>query len=380
MQKEVHYRQGSADTSELAKWLLIAQIPRFGAANLAKMLTSLEISIEQIVSAKESELKSFGFSESQVHTICHPNKAYIERSLDWLTKGGNRFLLPLSDPFYPLLLNEIAKPPLLIYGYGNKKLLPSSQIAIVGSRNPTASGKENAKYFARSLTLCGWTVTSGLAMGVDGLSHQGALLGSGKTIAVLGTGIDQIYPRRHAQLAAQIIERNGTIVSEFAPGTPVRPDNFPRRNRIISGMSVGTLIIEAAIKSGSLITARYALEQDREVFAVPGNIHNPLSKGCHYLIKQGAKLVEAVEDINEEFQNLDIWQKPECEKKLQINSTQSLASDLLLDSVDFEATSLDIVAERSGIPISQVMSQLLEYELRGLVTAVPGGYLKLGEK
>jgi DNA processing protein len=205
-------------------------------------------------------------------------------------------------------------------------------------------------------------------------------MGEGKTIAVLGTGIDQIYPRRHYELAARIIENNGTIISEFAPETPVRPDNFPRRNRIISGLSVGTLIIEAAIKSGSLITARYALEQDREVFAVPGNINNPLSQGCHYLIKQGAKLVACVEDINDEFQNLKIWKESESAKKLQINATESLASDLLLDSVDFEVTPLDVVAERSGIPVAQVMSQLLEYELRGLVTAVSGGYLKLGEK
>ncbi|MFT5675812.1 MAG: DNA processing protein [Paraglaciecola sp.] len=378
MQKEVHYQEGSIDASELTKWLLLAQIPRFGAANLSKMLTSLEICIDEIVFAKGEKLKSFGFSESQIHVICHPNKEYIKRSLDWLAKGPNRFLVPPCDPFYPILLNEIARPPILLYGCGNKKLLSSTQIAIVGSRNPTASGKENAKHFARSLVQCGWTVTSGLAMGIDGLSHQGALMAGGTTIAVLGTGIDQIYPRRHGELATQIIENNGTLISEFAPGTPVRPDNFPRRNRIISGLSVGTLIIEAAIKSGSLITARYALEQDREVFAVPGNIHNPLSKGCHYLIKQGAKLVESVADINEEFQNLDIWQKPKGEKKLQINTTQSLASDLLLDSVDFEVTPLDVVAERSGIPVSQVMSRLLEYELRGLVTAVPGGYLKLG--
>jgi DNA processing protein len=380
MQKDVHYQNGSADTSQLTQWLVLAQIPRFGVAKLSKMLISLEIGIDEIVSAKEENLRLFGFSESQIFVIRHPNKEYIKRSLDWLAKGQNRFLLPSSDPFYPLLLKEIPRPPLLVYGYGNKELLSSAQIAMVGSRNPTESGKENAKNLARSLTLCGWTVTSGLAMGIDGLSHQGALMGSGQTIAVLGTGIDQIYPRRHGQLATQIIEMDGAIISEFAPGAAVRPENFPRRNRIISGLSVGTLIIEAAIKSGSLITARYALEQDREVFALPGNIRNPLSKGCHYLIKQGAKLVESVEDINEEFQNLEIWQKPESEEKLQIITTQSLASDLLLDSVDFEVTPLDVVAERSGIPGSQVMSHLLEYELRGLVTSVPGGYLKLGEK
>jgi DNA processing protein len=219
-----------------------------------------------------------------------------------------------------------------------------------------------------------------LAIGIDGLAHQGAILGSGLTIAVLGTGIDYTYPRRHVQLAQQILEMGGTLISEFAPYTPVRPENFPRRNRIISGLSLGTLVVEAAIKSGSLITARYAIEQDREVFAIPGNIHNPLSKGCHYLLKQGAKLVEDLGDINEEFQNLSIWKEHSSENKTQKNVNQGLATDLLLDSVDFEATPLDIVAERSGMPVSLVMSQLLEYELRGLVTAVQGGYLKLGAK
>jgi DNA processing protein len=189
-----------------------------------------------------------------------------------------------------------------------------------------------------------------------------------------------MYPRRHIHLAERILLNNGVIISEFAPNTLGRPEYFPRRNRIISGLSVGTLIVEAAIKSGSLITARCALEQNREVFALPGSIHNPLSAGCHHLIQQGAKLVTCVEDINEEFQHLTLSTADNKEDKLEKNMLQSLASDKLLDSVDFEVTPLDIVAQRSGIEVADVMSQLLEYELRGIVVAVPGGYFKLGKK
>lgn len=380
MQKDVQGHNGYGAQLSLEHWLRLEQVPRFGVTKLQKLLLRHDIKAEDIFSADSSTLGHFGFSESQIQVIHCPNQRYIERSIAWQLAAPNRFILPFGHPVYPVLLREIAVPPMLIYGCGDANLLSTAQLAIVGSRNPSASGKENTKYFANSLSNCGWTITSGLALGIDGLAHQGALLGRGLTIAVLGTGIDYIYPRRHVQLAEQILENSGALISEFAPDTPVRPENFPRRNRIISGLSLGTLIVEAAIKSGSLITARYAIEQDREVFSVPGNIHNPLSKGCHYLLKQGAKLVEDVGDVNEEFQNLSIWKEYISENKTQKNVNQGLASDLLLDSVDFEATPLDIVAERSGIPVSLVMSQLLEYELRGLVTAVPGGYLKLGAK
>jgi DNA processing protein len=197
---------------------------------------------------------------------------------------------------------------------------------------------------------------------------------------VLGTAIDKMYPKRHVSLAEQILDNDGVIISEFAPGTPSRPENFPRRNRIISGLSVGTLIVEAAIKSGSLITAKYALEQNREVFAIPGNIHNPVASGCNFLIKQGAKLVTCPEDITEEFGLVNLPEITKNPQQVQINPSQSLESDVLLDSVDYEVTPIDIVAKRSGISIDIVMSKLLEYELCGLVSAVSGGYIKLGEK
>ncbi|WP_428982847.1 DNA-processing protein DprA [Paraglaciecola aquimarina] len=274
----------------------------------------------------------------------------------------------------------MSSPPAILYGYGNCQHLGRHQLAMVGTRNPSAHGKEHAKMFAHKLSQLGWTITSGLALGIDGFSHQGALLDKNITVAILGTAIDKMYPKRHIKLAEQILAHDGVIVSEFAPNTPSKPENFPRRNRIISGLSVGTLIIEAAIKSGSLITARYALEQNREVFALPGNIHNPMAAGCNYLIQQGAKLVTCIEDINEEFGHVNLPCSMINQAIEQKKADQSLASDNLLDSVDFEVTPLDVVAQRSGIAVEKLMSILLEYELCGLVSAVPGGYIKLGEK
>ena len=366
--------------SELENWLKLAQIPNFSVVSLKKLKQKFDISLPELFVISKASLQEIGFNNKQIEIILHPNIDVINSSLQWLSSINNRFLLYFDHPSYPDLLKQISSPPPLIYGYGDPKNLNNYQIAIVGSRTPSPQGKENAKFFASRLSECGWTITSGLALGVDGLSHQGAILGGFTTIAVLGTAIDKMYPRRHIQLAEQILLNNGVIISEFAPNTLGRSEYFPRRNRIISGLSVGTLIVEAAIRSGSLITARCALEQNREVFALPGSIHNPMSAGCHHLIQQGAKLVTCVEDINEEFQHLILPTLVSKEDKLEKKMSQSLASDKLLDSVDFEVTPLDIVVQRSGIEVADVMSQLLEYELRGKVTAVPGGYIKLGKK
>jgi DNA processing protein len=365
---------------ELENWLKLAQIPSFSVVSLQKLKKKFDVQLSELFALSNASLKEIGFNHQQIEAILHPDESAINASLGWLNTADNRFLLHFDHPNYPSLLKQIASPPPLIYGYGDPQYLNNYQIAMVGSRAPSPQGKENAKFFASRLSECGWTITSGLALGIDGLSHQGAVLGGFTTVAVLGTAIDKMYPRRHIKLAEQILQNNGVIISEFAPNTPGRPEYFPRRNRIISGLSVGTIIVEAAIRSGSLITARCALEQNREVFALPGNIHNPMSAGCHHLIQQGAKLVTCVEDINEEFQHLILPTSREKVHKSEKNMTQSLASDKLLDSVDFEVTPLDIVAQRSGIEVAEVMSQLLEYELRGLVTAVPGGYIKLGEK
>jgi DNA processing protein len=380
VQQDVDLQNKTNNTAELFAWLHLASIPRFGAASYAKLCQKLQWKISDFFATSQAELIKKGFNAEQVDAILHPNIGAIESSILWLNGANNRFILHLEDDAYPPLLKEISSPPLLLFGYGDKNKLVDLQIAIVGSRNPSISGKECAKSFAHNLSQCGWTITSGLALGVDGFSHEGALQAKGTTIAVLGTGIDNIYPKKHQKLAENIIAGGGAIISEFAPRSAVRPENFPRRNRIISGLSRGTLIVEAALKSGSLITARYATEQNREVFAMPGNINNPLVKGCHYLIQQGAKLVTCVADINEEFSDLKFNTGLTNSANSEKNSIECLATDRLLDSVDFEATPLDIVAERSGITVSEVMSQLLEYELRGLVTAVPGGYIKLGEK
>ena len=378
MQQDVD--NNSSESCDLENWLKLVQIPNFSAVSFKKLQRKYAIELGELFASPNTALAEMGFNAQQVNAISTPNAHLIDQSLMWLSNATNRFLIHYDHPNYPKLLKYISSPPPLIYGYGNVNYLNNDQIAMVGSRNPSPQGKENAKFFANRLSANGWTVTSGLALGIDGLSHQGAIQGGFTTIAVLGTAIDKMYPRRHIKLSEHILENSGVIISEFAPGTKGRPEYFPRRNRIISGLSVGTLIVEAAVKSGSLITARYALEQNREVFAIPGNIHNPMSAGCHYLIQQGAKLVTCVLDINEEFQHLNLPLTSKKERKAEKNTEQSLASDKLLDSVDFEATPLDIVAQRSGIEVTEVMSQLLEYELRGLVTAVPGGYIKLGEK
>lgn len=363
-----------------SNWIKLSAIPGLGPTGVSKLRKMMKGSIGTLFALGVRELREFGFNQKQIASIKYPNEEYLQTCLTWLSLSSRHTMLTLECSDYPNLLKQISRPPLLLFCAGNAGLLDSQQIAIVGSRNPTLQGKETARSMGFELASTGWTVTSGLAMGIDGCSHQGALEAQGNTVAVLGTGIDNIYPKRHQNLAEQILNENGCIVSEFAPGTPARPENFPRRNRVVTGLSLGTLVVEATIKSGSLISARYALEQNREVFAVPGNIHNLLATGCHYLIKQGAKLVEEVSDINEEFQNLSFLQVVTEEKNFQKKDRISLATDKLLDSVDYEVTSLDVVTQRSHMSVSDVLAKLLEYELRGLVAAVPGGYIKLGGK
>lgn len=377
MQQDVDNSNLVNNLVDLENWLVLSQIPQFSVASLNKLITKFHLGLTELRSSTKHSLKAIGFNDQQVSVILQPDRCLIDKSLNWLINDNNRFLIYYDHPDYPSQLKQISSPPALLYGYGKVNYLNNYQIAIVGSRTPSHSGKETAKFFANHLSQCGWTITSGLALGIDGFSHQGALIENDTTIAVLGTAIDKMYPRRHIKLAEEILANDGLIISEFAPQTASRAEFFPRRNRIISGLSYGTLIVEAAIKSGSLITARYAIEQNREVFAIPGNIQNPMSAGCHHLIQQGAKLVTCVDDINEEFMHLQLMPIRDKEEK---NVSQSLASAKLLDSVDFEVTPLDIVAQRSGIKVADLMSELLEYELRGLVTAVPGGYIKLGEK
>ena len=259
---------------------------------------------------------------------------------------------------------------------------------MVGSRKPTPLGLENAFAFAKQLASMGITITSGLAMGIDGASHEGALAANGSTIAILGTGIDQVYPKKHVSLARRIIDNGGTLISEFLLGTEVKAENFPQRNRLISGLSLGTLVVEATLQSGSLITAHYAVEQNREIFAMPGSIHNTLSRGCNHIIKQGAKLVETVDDVFEELLilakkiNYTIIKKEkltECSKLDFKDPVESLdlSYKKLLDCIDFETTPIDVIIVRSGLCAEEVASMLLILELKDFIASVIGGYIKI---
>jgi DNA processing protein len=253
----------------------------------------------EVFESAASEAPAFGLDARLLDYLRHPDWARAEQDLRWLD-GPNRRAVRLSDSSYPTLLKELPDAPPLLYVCGDAKVLRRPQLGMVGSRNPTPSGTDNARRFAHSLTLAGLTITSGLALGIDGASHSAALAAGGSTVAVAGTGLDRVYPASHSELAERIASR-GAIVSDFPLGTPPAPGNFPRRNRIIAGLCLGVLVVEAARHSGSLITARLAAEQGREVFAVPGSIHSPLSRGCHALIRHGAKLVETENDILEEL-------------------------------------------------------------------------------
>lgn len=382
MAQDVHNKKsrGQGDDERLRLMLKLSLIPGFGFVSYRKLKEQLGDDPERVFILSSAQLRQIGLAPKLVSCIPQKRNKQFDSILDWLNASSENHIIHYEDPRYPPLLREIASPPLVLFCRGNLSGLQQYQLAIVGSRNPTVNGKQSALNLAQQLVESGWTITSGLAMGIDAAAHQGALLGNGTTIAVLGTAIDTLYPKRNVSLASGILQNGGCIISEFAPGTPTKPENFPRRNRLISGMSLGVLVVQAAIKSGSLISARYALEQNREVFAVPGNIHNPLVRGCHYLIKQGAKLVEEVDDINDEFQTVNFLQHVNKEKNLKKNERESLAYDKLLDSVDHDVTAVDVVAQRSNMSITDVLAQLLQYELRGLVAAVPGGYVKLGGK
>ena len=305
----------------------------------------------------------------------------VERDLLWLNKNHDAQIITLHDDNYPSLLKNIGRPPPLLYVAGDSSCLAAPQIAMVGSRNPSTAGLQQAGYFAKHFAELGFIVNSGLAVGIDAACHNGALnTTTGKTIAVLAQGLDSIYPRKHEQLAARIKDR-GCLVSEFPIGTQPLANHFPGRNRIISGLSVGVLVVEAALSSGSLITARYAAEQGREVFAIPGSIHNPKVKGCHQLIRQGAKLVESAEDVLEEIVSL-----LNCvirDKNATLNNQQaanlSEQQGRLLRSIDYEPTCVDSIVGRTGLAAGAVSAILLELELDGFIAAVPGGYArKLG--
>lgn len=306
-------------------------------------------------------------------TLDHSTGQFTERlavTQAWLQGGPRRALWTLGDPAYPAILLQTADPPLALFAEGDPASLQRPMLAIVGSRHATAQGLDNARAFARSFSDAGWTVASGLAAGIDGAAHEGALAGHGSTLAVIGTGPDQVYPARHRRLAQRIVER-GLILSEYVPGTPPLPLHFPLRNRIIAGLSRGTLVVEAALQSGSLITARMAAEAGREVFAIPGSIHAPQSRGCHALIRQGAKLVESAADILEEFQTGA--QMSLAGPASPDDDAEPAAPDALLDALGHDPTTLDALSARTGWSAADLNVRLLELELDGQVARLPGG-------
>ncbi|KPK51701.1 MAG: hypothetical protein AMS22_10450 [Thiotrichales bacterium SG8_50] len=359
-------------TPTLESWLRLSRAPGIGSATLLTLLESFD-SPENIVGASPAQLRhSVGDDPRLLDAItAEPDPARIESDIAWLREDDSH-LVTILDETYPALLREIPDPPAVLYVRGNPTLLSMPQLAMVGSRNPTPAGAENAGAFARSLARSGLTVTSGFALGIDGAAHRGALEAGGTTVAVLGTGVDRVYPARHHQLAHEIAAQ-GAIVSEYPLGTAPLRENFPRRNRIISGLSLGTLVVEAAQRSGSLITARLALEQGREVFAIPGSIHSPLSKGCHHLIRQGAKLVETASDIVEELGAL-VGSLRQVSDAVSTNREKGPgSSNALLEYLGYDPIDIDTLVERSGLTPEAISSMLLEMELAGEVQTCAGG-------
>jgi DNA processing protein len=358
-------------------WLVLLNTPTTGPVQHKKLLDIYKTP-DNILSAPYAELAQSGLKKEALDHLTKTPLKRIEDGVSWLEQSDHH-LVTIHDSNYPELLREISDAPVALFVTGDLAVLNTKQIGIVGSRNPTAGGRKIAKLLATQLSELGLTITSGLALGIDYCSHAGALDANGKTIAVLGNGPDRIYPARHKEIAG-LIAASGAIVSEFPPGVPPLPANFPRRNRIISGLSLGVLVVEAAMQSGSLITARYALEQGREVFAVPGSIYNPLSKGCHHLIKQGAKLVETIQDVVEEL-NINITVVYGNSQHVKPGSGNHAGFDedqlKLLEHLSFDPVTVDKLIEISGLTADAVSSMLLVLEIQGIVSSSGGLYTRI---
>ncbi len=361
--------------TELAYWLAALHLPGIGPVKIHRWLQHFS-NLEKLFQANVAELTVAGLTPTEIQRVQHPDWRAVDADLSWAEKPDCH-IVTMQDAAYPLLLKELSDAPIVLYVRGSVEKLSLPQIAMVGSRHPTVIGKETAEQFANNLVQAGLVVTSGLAAGIDAACHRGALM-AGSTIAVTGAGLNHIYPATHRRLA-DAIAATGALVSEFPPSMPPVAKNFPRRNRIISGLSLGVVVIEAALRSGSLITARSAVEQGREVFAMPGSIHNPLAKGCHQLIRDGAKLIEIAEDILDELGPL--WQTV---SQSQLDKTIIKNPPLLekkyrdfLANIDYSVTPVDTIIIRSGLTAGEVSSMLLALELQGLIIFAPGGYIRL---
>jgi len=354
--------------NDIAQWVTLNETPGLGNATLCQLLAKFG-SPEKIFSASISQLREFVDDEIAQKIQNGVDLEAIKPTLDWLQKD-NAHLVTFADNTYPQKLLEISNPPAVLYAIGNLHWLNHPTIAMVGSRSATPQGEKNAENFAESLCNQGLCVVSGMALGIDGASHRGALKANGATIAVVGTGLDIVYPARHRDLAHKIAER-GLIISEFPLGTPSKAQNFPRRNRLISGLSLGCLVVEANIDSGSLITARLSAEQGREVFAIPGSIHSPVTKGCHQLIKQGAKLVENVQDILEELKNI----LPSISPSGLMGNLESTPSEpnAVLACMGFDPVNFESLRTLSGLTTEALSSMLMVLELESKITTLAGG-------
>lgn len=376
--------------SPLAKYLLFLRLPETGAGAYWQ-LHEQGLDIEELLERPPAALKSY-LRPAAIEALqgFYADSALTERlaqDLAYVANQPDLHCLKFEDALYPRLLREIPRPPPMLFVRGDPACLSLPQVAIVGSRNPTAGGSENAERFARYLAECGFAITSGLALGIDAAAHQGALNARGKTIAVMGTGIDLIYPARHRHLAQTILDTGGTLVSEFPLGTNSQAANFPQRNRIISGLSGGTLVVEAAVQSGSLITASYALQHDREVFAIPGSIHNPMARGCHQLIRQGATLVETAQDIVDQLAGLISYKRQEAGARSASSfdspapedppPTLDVQEQALLDALGFDPLPLDALAERTGADIGSLSAGLIALEIKGLVQQIGACYQRI---
>jgi DNA processing protein len=356
----------------LASWLQLTLTPGLGAATLRAMLRQFGLP-QAILEKKRSELAGYASAEALAALDSPQVRDAVARGLEWAAVPGHA-IITLADETYPRALLETPDPPALLYAAGRTELLRRPAFAIIGSRNATAQGERNAESFANALSHAGLTIVSGLALGIDAAAHRGGLAGTSSTIAVLGTGIDVVYPWRNSELAAQIAAR-GLLLSEFPLETAPAAQNFPRRNRVISGLAQGCLVVEAALASGSLITARAAADQGREVFAIPGSIHSPLSKGCHALIKSGAKLVESAEDILAELGGF----RPSGFASTTTKKADTVETGLL-QHMGHDPVDVDALCNRAGMSAEQVSSELLRLELDGRITSLPGGLYQRLEK
>lgn len=368
----------STVNSQLHSWLVLLHAGAAAECNLHQILQNFETPEAVVHAAGTGLLDRSRLPEKVLECLRNPDRKEIEHELRWLEHPDHQ-LIPFNSPGYPPLLKQIAAPPLGLFVHGDPGVLMTHQVAVVGSRRPTVDGRNDTRYFAGQLAKHGITVTSGLAHGIDTEAHRGALAQQGRTVAVLGSGLDVIYPKTNAGLAAKISE-SGALVSEFPLSWQPFAGNFPRRNRIISGLSAAVLVVEAARKSGSLITAKHALEQNREVFAVPGSIRNPMKQGCHGLLREGAGLAERVEDIFAALSQFEELIGTSCAAVApQSEAIKGLDEQekVLLDNIGYEPTSLDEIVNMTDLGIGDITGKLLNLELEGLVTAVaPGSYIR----